>query len=120
VESIFGAFQACKNGLVKHVEQLLYYGAEINAQNVNGNTPLHVCAVNGRGDCAQVLLYRGAVATVFNKQGQTPVQVAQVVGNLVVADIILGHNANNIGLLGFKHIVTQTVHGLNRPIEIIF
>lgn len=40
--------QACKNGLLKHVENLLYYGAEINAQNINGNTPLHVCAVNNR------------------------------------------------------------------------
>lgn len=41
-------FKACKNGLVKHVENLLFYGAEINAQNVNGNTPLHVCAVNNQ------------------------------------------------------------------------
>lgn len=31
-----------------HVEHLLYYGADINAQNINGNTPLHVCAVNSR------------------------------------------------------------------------
>lgn len=41
-------FKACKNGLEKHVENLLFYGAEINAQNINGNTPLHVCAVNNR------------------------------------------------------------------------
>lgn len=29
--------QACKNGLTKHVEHLLYYGADINAKNVNGS-----------------------------------------------------------------------------------
>ncbi len=38
--------QACKNGLVQHLEHLLFYGAELDCQNVNGNTPLTVCAVN--------------------------------------------------------------------------
>lgn len=42
------AHQACKNGLTHHLEHLLFYGADINAQNVNGNTPLHVCAVNNQ------------------------------------------------------------------------
>jgi len=23
---------------------LIYYGADVNAQNLNGNTPLHICA----------------------------------------------------------------------------
>jgi len=23
---------------------LIYYGADVNAQNQNGNTPLHICA----------------------------------------------------------------------------
>lgn len=41
-------FQACKNGLMHHVEHLIYYGAEIDAQNNKGNTPLHVCAVNNQ------------------------------------------------------------------------
>lgn len=42
----FASLQACKNGLVQHLEHLLFYGAEIDCQNVNGNTPLTVCAVN--------------------------------------------------------------------------
>lgn len=40
--------QACKNGLVKHAEHLLYYGAQINTQNINGNTPLHICAIQNK------------------------------------------------------------------------
>ncbi|KAK6010907.1 ankyrin repeat protein, partial [Ostertagia ostertagi] len=62
---------ACKNGLAKHVEHLLFYGAVVDAENVNGNTPLHVCSVNNRPDCARVLLFRGANHLAVNKQGQT-------------------------------------------------
>ncbi|KAI6188305.1 hypothetical protein M3Y98_00340500 [Aphelenchoides besseyi] len=87
--------QACKNGLLKHVENLLYYGAEINAQNINGNTPLHVCAVNNRPDCARVLLFRGADPFIMNKQGQTALHVAHIVNNNIVADIIQAHNPLN-------------------------
>ena len=31
-----------------HLEHLLFYGADMNAQNASGNTPLHVCAVNNQ------------------------------------------------------------------------
>uniref|UniRef100_A0A0M3HIK1 ANK_REP_REGION domain-containing protein n=1 Tax=Ascaris lumbricoides TaxID=6252 RepID=A0A0M3HIK1_ASCLU len=75
-----------------HVERLLYYGADINAQNVNGNTPLHVCAVNNRPECARVLLLRGVDASIVNKQGQTALHVAHIVGNGGVAEIIQNHN----------------------------
>uniref|UniRef100_A0A7E4VB83 ANK_REP_REGION domain-containing protein n=1 Tax=Panagrellus redivivus TaxID=6233 RepID=A0A7E4VB83_PANRE len=84
--------QACKNGLMKHIEHLLYYGADINAQNINGNTPLHVCAVNNRPECARVLLFRGADPSMLNKQGQTALHVAHIVAHLVVAEVIQNHN----------------------------
>ncbi|TKR57334.1 hypothetical protein L596_030822 [Steinernema carpocapsae] len=87
--------QACKNGLMKHVEHLLYYGANINAQNINGNTALHVCAVNNRPDCARVLLFRGADPQLPNKQGQTALHVAHIVGNAGVAEVIQNHNPSS-------------------------
>uniref|UniRef100_A0A914LRZ1 Uncharacterized protein n=1 Tax=Meloidogyne incognita TaxID=6306 RepID=A0A914LRZ1_MELIC len=87
---------ACKNGLCKHTEQLIYYGANIDARNINGNTPLHVCAVNGRVECAQLLLYRGADPSLINGNNQTAVQVAQIVGNMAVANVILGHSPQSV------------------------
>ena len=36
--------QVCKAGKVKLLDMLIYYGADVNAQNHNGNTPLHICA----------------------------------------------------------------------------
>ncbi|GMS83942.1 hypothetical protein PENTCL1PPCAC_6117 [Pristionchus entomophagus] len=83
--------QACKNGLVKHVEHLLYYGAQADVENVNGNTPLHVCAVNSRAECARVLLFRGASHVAVNKQGQTALHVAHIVAATAVADVIASH-----------------------------
>ena len=67
--------QACRNGLVAHLEQLLYYGAELNARNASGNTPLHVCAVNNQESCTRTLLFRGADKNALNFAGQTPYQV---------------------------------------------
>ncbi|PAV61686.1 hypothetical protein WR25_04326 [Diploscapter pachys] len=84
--------QACKNGLVKHVEHLLYFGANIDADNVNGNSPLHVCAVNNRAECARVLLFRGANHMVVNKQDQTALHVAHIISNHQVAEVIQCHN----------------------------
>lgn len=56
----------CKLGLTAHLEQLLYYGADMNAKIVgSGNTPLHVCAINDQTECAKVLLMRGCDTEVF-------------------------------------------------------
>lgn len=67
--------QACRNKMVQHLEHLLFYGADMNAQNASGNTPLHVCAVNNLEDCARVLLFRGCNKNAINYANQTPYQV---------------------------------------------
>ena len=40
--------QVCRSGMVQHLQHLLLYGADRNARNASGNTPLHVCAVNNK------------------------------------------------------------------------
>lgn len=37
--------QACRHGHVQHLEHLLFYGADMSAQNASGNTALHICAL---------------------------------------------------------------------------
>lgn len=37
--------QACRYGHVQHLEHLLFYGADMGAQNASGNTALHICAL---------------------------------------------------------------------------
>lgn len=67
--------QACRNGLVHHLEHLLVYGADMDSKNASGNTPLHVCAVNNQEACARMLLFRGASRGALNYANQTPYQV---------------------------------------------
>jgi len=44
--AVLSLMKASKAGNVQHLEQLIYYGADINLRNSGGNTPLHVCALN--------------------------------------------------------------------------
>ncbi|KAJ9601176.1 hypothetical protein L9F63_000644, partial [Diploptera punctata] len=88
--------QACRNGLVQHLEQLLFYGADMNARNASGNTPLHVCAVNSQESCARLLLFRGCERDALNYANQTPYQVAVIAGNLELAEVIQNHRPENV------------------------
>lgn len=88
--------QACKHGLVQHLEHLLFYGADMNARNASGNTPLHVCAVNDQESSARVLLFRGADKNALNYANQNPYQVAVIAGNLNLAEIIKNHRPEDI------------------------
>lgn len=90
-------FQAARNGMVQHLEHLLFYGADMNARNASGNTSLHVCAVNDQESCARVLLFRGCDKEAMNFANQTPYQVAVIADNLHLADIIHGHGPDHIG-----------------------
>ncbi|XP_054708960.1 SH3 and multiple ankyrin repeat domains protein 3-like [Uloborus diversus] len=88
--------QACKHGLVQHLEHLLFYGADMNARNASGNTPLHVCAVNDQESCARVLLFRGAEKNALNFANQSPYQVAVIAGNLNLGELIRNHNPEEV------------------------
>ncbi|BET01480.1 SH3 [Nesidiocoris tenuis] len=88
--------QACRIGLVQHLEQLLFYGADMNARNASGNTPLHVCAVNSQDSCARLLLFRGCQREALNYANQTAYQVAVIAGNLDLAEVIQNHQPENV------------------------
>ncbi|XP_054160234.1 protein shank-like isoform X2 [Oppia nitens] len=83
---------ACKLGLVAHLEQLLYYGCDMNCRIVgSGNTPLHVSAINDQIDCARVLLLRGCDTKIVNNSHQNAYQVAVIANNMSLAELIANH-----------------------------
>ncbi|XP_051512118.1 SH3 and multiple ankyrin repeat domains protein 3-like [Myxocyprinus asiaticus] len=88
--------QACRHGHVQHLEHLLFYGADMSAQNASGNTALHVCALYNQDGCARVLLFRGADKEIKNYNSQTAFQVAIIAGNFDLAEIIKTHKASDV------------------------
>ncbi|KAI4475796.1 hypothetical protein M0804_014077 [Polistes exclamans] len=89
--------QACRNNLVQHLDHLLFYGADMNARNASGNTPLHVCAVNNTdSSCIRQLLFRGAQKDSLNYANQTPYQVAVIAGNMELAEVIKNYQLEEV------------------------
>lgn len=85
---------------MQHLDHLLFYGADMNARNASGNTPLHVCAVNNTdASCIRQLLFRGAQKDALNYANQTPYQVAVIAGNMELAEVIKNYQSEEVGEL---------------------
>ncbi|KAL7055673.1 hypothetical protein AAHC03_022778 [Spirometra sp. Aus1] len=66
--------QACKMNRAHHLENLIMYGADLNARTKKGHTPLHVCVMNEADLCLHLLLVRGADPSLTNEHGQTALE----------------------------------------------
>ena len=66
---------------------LIEAGANVDAANAFGNTPLFVAVFNsrGRGGIIELLRAAGADPLHPNSSGQTPVGLARLIGNYDVA-----------------------------------
>jgi ankyrin repeat protein len=63
---------------------LIEKGADVNAQNFFGNTPLFVALMNysdGRKDVIMLMIKAGADKDIKNKRGVSPYQLAMNVTN---------------------------------------
>ena len=58
--------------------QLLHANANVHAVDNDGDTALHIAAMNGRARVADVLLQANASTTAVDKNGRTPVQRAEL------------------------------------------
>ncbi|XP_021716096.1 ADP-ribosylation factor GTPase-activating protein AGD3-like [Chenopodium quinoa] len=67
---------ACQFTDVGMVELLLQYGANINAVDSRGRTPLHHCISERKTDIAKVLLMRGASGRTVDNIGKSAMQLA--------------------------------------------
>jgi hypothetical protein len=84
------------------VALLLDFGADVNNQNVGGNTPLHVAATRNSKESAKWLLRRGADVTALNKNGKTPYDLGITANCVEVSDIIQSFSLENMSMLFSK------------------
>ncbi|GMY15213.1 ADP-ribosylation factor GTPase-activating protein AGD1-like isoform X1 [Fagus crenata] len=66
---------ACLTADVGMVELLLQYGANINASDSRGRTPLHYCSISRRTASAKMLLTRGANPQAVDREDNTPLKL---------------------------------------------
>ncbi|XP_010250532.1 PREDICTED: ADP-ribosylation factor GTPase-activating protein AGD3-like isoform X2 [Nelumbo nucifera] len=68
---------ACQTADIGMIELLFQYGANINAPDSRGQTPLHHCILGGRNAIAKLLLSRGADPKAVDGEGNTPLDAAE-------------------------------------------
>ena len=76
VASDTGLLDAVYRGDLASVQLCLDKGANINAQNPNGATPIFLAAVQNRTELAKILIEHGADITIRNRGGKTPREAA--------------------------------------------
>jgi ankyrin repeat protein len=76
------------------VRKLLERGADVNAQDNDGDAPLHGAAQNGNVEILDLLLAKGANPNLKNKQGGTPLMWAAVFGQESAAQRLLEGGAD--------------------------
>jgi len=89
-----GLHEAAHLGDVDRILQLLKAGADIEAQDTSGRTPLLVAAFASHDDCVEALAKAGANLNALENRAYDIVTIAAVADDLAMLDLALALGAN--------------------------
>jgi hypothetical protein len=82
-------WKAAMNGNIKAVKQQLAAGADVNAKDGIGWTPLHSAAGRGRKEVNELLIANGADVNAKDNWGMTPLHRAAEMGRKEIAELLI-------------------------------
>jgi len=85
---------AAERGNTEMTELLIASGADLNAKNVGGDTPLHSAVRAGHKDIAELLIANGADVNANNNEGQTPVDIAISHNHKEIVELLIANGAD--------------------------
>ena len=83
--------KAAEAGNIEAVKQHLAAGADVNAKDELGGTPLHHTVVAGLDEIAELLIAKGADVNAKNKDGETPLDLSIFFDETDIADLLRKH-----------------------------
>ncbi|XP_008302268.1 protein phosphatase 1 regulatory subunit 16A [Stegastes partitus] len=86
------------------IQALFQSGADINAQDNNGATLLHIASANGYVSVAELLLENRAQVEVKDADGWTPLHAASCWGQIQIVELLVAHGAS----LNAKSVLDET------------
>jgi ankyrin repeat protein len=89
-----GLIRASTENNLPEVSRLLSVGANVNAKDNEGWTPLHWACRKGHVQVAKEILEHGADITVKDNAGRTPLHWACYNGHVTVGNELLSRGAN--------------------------
>jgi len=83
--------KAAQEGNIEAVKQHLAAGADVNAKDEDGWTPLHLAAEEGHKEIAELLIDKGADVNAGEEEAYTPLDHATLWGHKETSDLLRKH-----------------------------